>query len=181
MAYDQVIDSAAVEAGLTQIADAIREKSGTSDALAFPAAMAEAIAAIQAGGSQAMFNGKPMLCGTFTLANDVTSTKYLDVGVAFEANKAYTVFSFPVGIYASLYDNVGAKGVIGSVSKRFSTNNNGRYNAVLAFDGYGSATAKAGFGLSKAYDQTELVLAGSTSYIYKAGIEYGWIAVEDGV
>lgn len=50
MAYDKVVDSSVLDAGLKQIADAIREKGGTSDSLAFPTAMAEAIAAIQAGG-----------------------------------------------------------------------------------------------------------------------------------
>lgn len=50
MAYDKVVDSSVLDAGLKQIADAIREKGGTSDNLAFPQAMAEAIAAIEAGG-----------------------------------------------------------------------------------------------------------------------------------
>ena len=50
MAIDKAVDSAALEAGLRQIADAIRAKGGTSAQLAFPAAMAEAIAAIESGG-----------------------------------------------------------------------------------------------------------------------------------
>lgn len=50
MAYDKVIDSAALEANLKTVADAIRAKAGTSDALAFPAGFAEAIAAISASG-----------------------------------------------------------------------------------------------------------------------------------
>lgn len=50
MAYDKVVDSAVLDAGLKQIADAIREKGGTSGNLAFPAAMAEAVAAIASGG-----------------------------------------------------------------------------------------------------------------------------------
>jgi hypothetical protein len=49
MAYDKVIDSAALDANLTQIANAIRSKGGTSAALAFPAGFASAIAAIEAG------------------------------------------------------------------------------------------------------------------------------------
>ena len=51
MAYDKVVDSAVLDAGLKQIADAIREKAGTTDALAFPQEIADAIAAIQGGGS----------------------------------------------------------------------------------------------------------------------------------
>ena len=50
MAYDKAVDSAVLDAGLTAIANAIREKGGTSDNLAFPQAMANAMAAIEAGG-----------------------------------------------------------------------------------------------------------------------------------
>lgn len=50
MAIDKAVDSSVLEAGLTTIANAIREKGGTSDTLAFPDAMAEAIKAIGAGG-----------------------------------------------------------------------------------------------------------------------------------
>ena len=50
MAYDKVVDSAALETGLEKVANAIRTKGGTSGKLAFPDGMAEAVAAIQAGG-----------------------------------------------------------------------------------------------------------------------------------
>ena len=50
MAYDKVVDSSVLDAGLKQVADAIREKGGTSDNLAFPTGMAAAVSAIQAGG-----------------------------------------------------------------------------------------------------------------------------------
>lgn len=58
MAYDKVVDSSVLDAGLKQIADAIREKGGTSDNLAFPQAMADAIAAIEAGGGCKVCAGK---------------------------------------------------------------------------------------------------------------------------
>lgn len=51
MAYDKVVDSSKLDAGLKTIADAIREKAGISDDLAFPSAMAEAIASIKSGGA----------------------------------------------------------------------------------------------------------------------------------
>lgn len=66
MAIDKAVDSAVLEAGLTAIADAIREKGGTSETLAFPDAMAEAIEAIAAGG----LNG---IEGTFTPSEDITT------------------------------------------------------------------------------------------------------------
>lgn len=72
MAYDKVVDSSVLDAGLKQIADAIREKGGTSDNLAFPAGMAEAIAAIEAGGGAEMILGREYMCGSFTLAEDTT-------------------------------------------------------------------------------------------------------------
>ena len=68
MAYDKVVDSAVLNAGLKQIADAIREKGGTSGNLAFPAAMADAIAAIQAGGAK-------IEMGTIDASESVTVTK----------------------------------------------------------------------------------------------------------
>lgn len=72
MAYDKVVDSAVLDAGLKQIADAIREKGGTADSLAFPQAMADAIAAIEAGG------GVKMVTGSFTLAEDTTGTYHVE-------------------------------------------------------------------------------------------------------
>lgn len=57
MAFDKVVDSAVLESGLTSIANAIREKAGTSDALAFPAGFAEAIAAIESGGNTDIEDG----------------------------------------------------------------------------------------------------------------------------
>lgn len=49
MAYDKVVDSAALDADLTSVADAIRSKGGTSEQLSFPAGMASAINAISSG------------------------------------------------------------------------------------------------------------------------------------
>lgn len=50
MAYDKVIDSAVLDADLTAVADAIRAKGGTSEALSFPDGFVSAVGAIQAGG-----------------------------------------------------------------------------------------------------------------------------------
>ena len=49
MAYDKAVDSAVLDSTLTAIADAIREKGGTTDPIAFDA-MAAAVEAIEAGG-----------------------------------------------------------------------------------------------------------------------------------
>ena len=76
MAYDKVVDSAVLDAGLKQIADAIREKGGTSDNLAFPTAMADAIVAIESGGGSGNvdLSGFPNISkvktGSFTLTSN---------------------------------------------------------------------------------------------------------------
>lgn len=50
MALDKLVDSAQLDADLELVADAIREKGGTSEALLFPDEYITAIAAIQTGG-----------------------------------------------------------------------------------------------------------------------------------
>lgn len=73
MAYDKVVDSSVLDAGLKAIADAIREKGGTSDNLAFPQAMAEAISAISTGGGSMIGGTAPVITGEFTAAEDITA------------------------------------------------------------------------------------------------------------
>lgn len=79
MAFDKVVDSSVLNAGLKTIADAIREKGGTSDNLAFPDGMAEAIAAIEAGGGASAW-------GTFTPSS---YTQTIPVGVEIPADNFY--------------------------------------------------------------------------------------------
>lgn len=80
MAIDKAVDSAVLEANLTTIANAIREKAGTSDALAFPAGFAEAIAGIETGGGEIAGVSK-FVSGSFVLAENYTS-KYTIVSDA---------------------------------------------------------------------------------------------------
>ena len=49
MAYDKVIDSSALNANLTSVANAIRSKGGTSASLAFPSGFVDAISKIETG------------------------------------------------------------------------------------------------------------------------------------
>lgn len=87
MAYDKVVDSSVLDAGLKQIADAIREKGGTSDNLAFPQAMAEAIAAIEAGGGIPS-NITELAGGTYTAASDIGQTLTIQHGMGKTPNLA---------------------------------------------------------------------------------------------
>lgn len=64
------------ESSLTSLAEAIRAKGGTSDTLAFPSGFVEAIEAIQTGGggTENLLFGLPYATGSFTAAEDITST-----------------------------------------------------------------------------------------------------------
>ena len=53
MALDKVIDSAALDAGMTAVADAIRAKTGTTEPLAWPDGFIAAISGIETGGGGA--------------------------------------------------------------------------------------------------------------------------------
>ena len=50
MALDKVVDSAALDAGMTAVADAIRAKAGTTEPLAWPDGFRAAISGIETGG-----------------------------------------------------------------------------------------------------------------------------------
>ena len=50
MGFDKVVDSAALDAGMTAVADAIRAKAGTTEPLAWPDGFAAAISGIETGG-----------------------------------------------------------------------------------------------------------------------------------
>lgn len=58
-------------ASLTAVADAIREKGGTSEPLSFPAGMAEAVRNIQSGGD---LSSVDVYIADFTVPADLTVT-----------------------------------------------------------------------------------------------------------
>lgn len=64
MAYDKVIDSAALDADLKSVADAIREKGGTSGTMIFPAGFINAISSMKTGGNMERYE--------VTFASDIT-------------------------------------------------------------------------------------------------------------
>lgn len=63
MTFDKVVDSAALDAGMKSVADAIRAKTGTTDLLAWPDGFKSAVEGIQTGGGQAF------QCGTVVSAD----------------------------------------------------------------------------------------------------------------
>lgn len=66
MAVDKLVDSAALDADLTSVADAIRTKGGTSAQLAFPAEFVSAIEAIETGGGDPLEMARKIVDGTIT-------------------------------------------------------------------------------------------------------------------
>lgn len=99
MAYDKVVDSAVLDAGLKQIADAIREKGGTSDNLAFPQAMADAIAAIEAGGGGS--------AGSITYGTHISASNREEIVIEHglgQIPKFIIMFQCPTGELTHIYD-----------------------------------------------------------------------------
>ena len=85
------------EASLTAVADSIREKGGTTGALAFPDGFVSAVQAIQAGGGEADSSFKDVIEGAAvnpTLPSDLTS-----IGAyAFYLQKNIVLPSLPDGV-----------------------------------------------------------------------------------
>ena len=90
MSIDRAVDSALLDANLTAIANAIREKGGTSDPIAFDA-MANAIAAIEAGGSGSG-TGSGYATGTYTVASDIKIGTSISKALKFETGLSEVKF-----------------------------------------------------------------------------------------
>ena len=69
MALDKAVDSAALDAGMTAVADVIRAKAGTTEPLAWPDGFKAAVEAISGGIAGAVL----LESGEFTIANDTTT------------------------------------------------------------------------------------------------------------
>ena len=90
MAFDKVVDSAVLDAGMKSVADAIRAKAGTTDLLAWPDGFKAAVEGIQTGGgggstSDAVmkdvnfYDYDGMLVASYTLAEAQALTALPDV------------------------------------------------------------------------------------------------------
>lgn len=79
MAYDKVVDSAFLEAGLTLVGDSIRAKSGTSAKLEFPNGMKAAVDAIDTSE-----NLEDVLTQQKTLITDIKTALEGKAGITFE-------------------------------------------------------------------------------------------------
>lgn len=181
MAYDKVVDSAVLDAGLKQIADAIREKGGTSDNLAFPQAMADAIAAIEAGGGggggldflNEVFNSTEIQAGTCTIAETSASATTFAFDKPFNAKPNYYLI-FEI----SPPPDVTQSRVI--MNMAYSGKNNtskNAYNVILSGKNYNPQSG-ASLGAYSGYTNTTFSIVGNSSYPILAGTTYGWIVLK---
>lgn len=76
MALDKLVDSAQLEADLTTVADAIREKGGTSASLSFPSGMAQAIEDLPEGEATMPYIEETYTSGSFSLTGVVFHGRY---------------------------------------------------------------------------------------------------------
>lgn len=83
MAYDKMVDSAQLDAGLSEIAGAIRAKGGTTDQLAFPAGFRLAVEALPTGGT----NGIKIIKQNLVDVGQVIENQYYNLGVLEEYNE----------------------------------------------------------------------------------------------
>lgn len=177
MAYDKVVDSAALEAGLTQIADAIREKGGTSDNLAFPAAMAEAIAAIAAGGG----GGVKIATGSFTPTEDViyqSVTHNLGVVPSFLAYFQATEFEALSGsiLYIRAASGYNA-GPINACAITSSSTKSAFFETSKGFDVNDNIRNRIARSGEETTITLKLIVDGMTNPYFKGGTTYNWIAI----
>lgn len=85
MAIDKVVDSAALDAGLTGIADAIREKGGTSAEMTFPDGFVDAVGAISAKTQEVPPEYEQLDYVYFT------GVQWIDTGYTWNANSKFSV------------------------------------------------------------------------------------------
>ena len=177
MAYDKVVDSAVLDAGLKQIADAIREKGGTSDNLAFPTAMADAITAIEAGGGSGGGGGPFTAWGTYTPTENQNDLIIIDTGIAVGGHPAM------IDYIILLWRNGGSKRVNGSyeIALGRKTTSGYCYTYGITPSGsvyYGNQSTVMVIKLDTANGNYVLKVNGKTDtgFVYGmvAGVEYTW-------
>lgn len=187
MAFDKVVDSAVLESGLTSIANAIREKAGTSDALAFPAGFLEAIAAIESGG------GAKVAYGTFTVAQDYTTSGNFEVVHNLGIVPDFLIVSLcNVGLSSKKYEvdtafgrRTGTESIFSSLaSQKVLYKNDSTSASTLNYRFGVSTTNTNGIDVTdnnnvyiKNTNETSFQLLYSTNRFYYSGRTYFWLAV----
>lgn len=170
MALDKIVDSSVLDAGLKTIADAIREKGGTSSALAFPGGMAEAIAAIQAGGG----GGGNIVYGTFTPAENIRT-----LTVEHGLGKLPSFAMFFVRNATSADDNAMycAGGITNTSYFRYAKTSSYQITIKSRSNALTSETTSSNPCPIGSMTADSMVLGTVTNYYLLGGIEYMWLVM----
>lgn len=180
MAMDKAVDSSVLDVNLQSIAETIREKSGTSAALAFPDGFVDAIRNIESGFS--LPNIKAITAGTYTPASTVTNSASLkithglgelpDMAVFFAAERVFTGVSNAFMFSYSILKTTVFNGT--TYTQLF-----GGRNTSSVGDNQSVARASSTAG-STAYNMTATTITplGGSSGNLLAGETYYWIAIK---
>lgn len=165
------------DTSLTAVADAIREKAGSSEQMTFPTGFVEAIAGISAGGGDVQVNGMNLLSGEFTISEDVNSGLYdVKIGTYKSIPQKYFLFFYLIDGFPN---NGAEKHIVGGASYMFGTGS--------SFDSQGVLMVSKGiagvdpmsdlnYGYMPQFKALNITLRIQTStYPLKAGSKYGWV------
>lgn len=174
MAYDKVVDSDVLDAGLKQIADAIREKAEISDNLAFPRVMVEAIAGIK--------NGLKKEFGSFTTETNTTVSNTSQFVINHGIGKVPYMINITVYGSASATNGLDGLTVINS-DIPLDENETMWMNMLTKKGSSGHQFVRGGSKTSNRDKWTEdtvsfpLAGSGSISFVLEAGKTYDWVII----
>ena len=175
MAYDKVVDSTVLNAGLTQIAGAIRAKTGTGGTLAFPSGFVSAIEGLSVG--------IKATAGTFTVAEN-TRNYVLSHGLGevpslffYGTDTSYIAFlgtsTYSIGVYGFSH---------AACQYKIRVTPDAASDPLYAyFNQYAITTSNDQSSLGDATASHITLAHGSYQPYLYAGAKYYWIAVGSGV
>ena len=162
------------DTSLTAIADAIRAKAESTDALSFPGGFVDAISALS--GFPEGVNA--FASGTYTPAQDISSLVSINHGMDAYPNFAF-ILPEPTAIKEIDYKNCQAWQIIFDQDRINSDGNGsgGIYYSVHGTDAGSAGGSGSVYDTSKpGYNATVCRFYGSSSYKFKAGVTYRWFA-----
>lgn len=176
MAFDKIVDSAALDADMYVVADAIRAKAGTTDPLEWPDGFKALIESIEAGGG-----GAPVTTGTITPASAAKQTITHGLGEV----PTYFIIWAPGGNSMALVDSIlsvcaGSNEQVFVYSNTSSSGFNSYQKRVEQAITANLATY-ARNAVGGANNQTIQVADLYDGKYLKSGIEYRWIAIGGGI
>ena len=175
MAENKIVNTTQLEADLTSIANAIREKAETSDSLVFPSGFLNAISNLEVGSG--LPNGISALAsGTFTISSNNVSTYTFEHGLGVKPNfyfvvaaKEFQYTEWNNAIYRIFGEDLG-----GNICFKALWYSNSSTDALV------SRNVRGGYIATN--DSTITTENFGTSYTFRNGMTYVWVCgVIDGV